>query len=191
MMYVDGKKKKILAISCVLILLVLMTSGCGGKGEERVYVPKKSREDSFTASEWMNYDEATWETTIRINNTDVVSITAILAFQDSDSAHEQTDKDSEPDTLKLTLKGGSYKESKEGTTSGNSKATIELKIGGNRTEGEGGEYLPTEWTVTITGMTFGGGKNPTGPGGIIPIPFLIYIDQGAAWTLEVKWTYLE
>ena len=55
---------------------------------------------------------------------------------------------------------------------------------------ETGDYLSSEWEIHIHASCYSG-KNPTGPGGMVPIPFLQYIDQGVTYTYEVKFTYEE
>ena len=126
---------------------------------------------------------------VDINATNLKTIEFIIRIEDSNPDNSETDEGSDPDDITVYVTSqGVETAPMTGTTPFNTNIIPSLP---NATEGEDGpEYFSNEWDIHISAVC-NGGKNPKGPGGIVPIPFLQYIDQGVAYTYEAKFTYEE
>ena len=160
------------------------------KVKEKTLPPESGWLDSPEAVEPVNT-----QVTGTINETNLVHIHFKITFQDSDAEHAETDDGSEPDELELSIigkfeTGAQIKEKASGKSDTSGNGVFELTVPSENITQPGQSQLITSLEYTLKGKSFGGGKNPTGPGGIIPIPFLVYIDQGAAYTIEITYKYL-
>jgi hypothetical protein len=118
---------------------------------------------------------------VSTNGTELVSVSVNITIKDDDGQHTQTDGGSDPDTVTVKIGNDTFKM----TTDKASGMVSQAKEYGADKVSTFGKNI----SVSITGETFGGGKHPTGPGGIVPIPFLVYVDQGCAYSVEIKYTY--
>ncbi len=188
-------KGKILPLVMLFSIIIVSgaLSGCLGE-EETESKSRKTTVSSGTVPEksgWLAYDATEPVTTgFTANGTKLISLSVNVEIRDWNQEHAETDEGSEPDTVQVKVEsdGGAFSYTERVTTSGSDgigNTTIEI------TEEEAGETLPTAWTVSVTGEEFGGGNNPTGPGGIVPIPFLIYIDQGCEYSVTGSYEYEE
>jgi hypothetical protein len=195
-----GMNKKFLAIILILTVVVVAFAGCeeekSGSKEPEMTVKEKSLPPQ---SGWLDSPEsveaATTQVQGTINETNLVFVQIKVTFQDSDAEHAETDDGSEPDELELSVTGkfetgAQIKEKASGKSDTSGNGYFELTVPSENVTQAGQSQLITSLEYTLKGKSFGGGKNPTGPGGIIPIPFLIYIDQGAAYTMEISYKYL-
>jgi len=126
---------------------------------------------------------------VDINATNLKSIEFVIRIEDSNPENAETDEGSEPDDITVYVTSQGVETAPvTGSTPFNKNIKPSLP---NATEGgDAPEYFSNEWEIHISAVC-NGGKNPTGPGGILPIPFLVYIDQGVAYTYETKFTYEE
>ncbi len=205
--------KKVALPLTVLIIILLALAGCsdeeGGGGE-----PKKEEKSATLPpiSGWIDSPDSsaenpqrTVEGKLSANQSEIISVTFVLTFQDSDENHSTTDEGSDPDELELKVTGSTsagrrIKEIKSAATEGGTgKLELTVPAQANQTSESDGEsdgesdepeFVNSNLEYEISGKKFGGGKNPTGPGGILPVPFLVYLDQGAAYTLEISYRYL-
>jgi hypothetical protein len=124
---------------------------------------------------------------VSINATNLKTIEFVIRIEDSNPENSETDEGSDPDDIEVYVTSmGVETAPVTGTTPFNTNIKPTLP---NATEGDdSSEYFSSEWEIHIS-ADCNGGKNPTGPGGIVPIPFLVYIDQGIAYTFEAKFTY--
>lgn len=118
---------------------------------------------------------------VNTNGTELVSVSVNITIKDDDGQHTQTDGGSDPDTVSVKIGNDTF----DMTTDKTSGTVSQTKEYGADKVSMFGKNI----SVALLGKTFGGGKHPTGPGGIVPIPFLVYVDQGAAYTVEIKYTY--
>ncbi len=185
--------KKVFALLVIIIMVVAAFAGCSedsskasppaGKTVSAQLDPQTGWIQSSGDSEpWIA--DATFQ--ISINATNVLSIEVKVIIDDSDQAHSETDEGGDPDEIEVYVSAAGIATEPVG---GQTLFTQVIKPPTNATSTEEGEgYLPNEWELHIHASCFSG-KNPTGPGGIIPIVFLQYIDQGVTYTYEVKYTY--
>ncbi|MCK4718909.1 MAG: hypothetical protein KAT70_09590 [Thermoplasmata archaeon] len=116
----------------------------------------------------------------------VVSMSVTVRIEDSDAAHMETDDGSDPDTAKVTVSDGGNGSMSQSISTSTGTYTFEFGVAG----GEEAAFCKN-WVVEIKGVEFGGGKDA---GGVGPFPGLIigttYYDQGLAWSIEAKYTYV-
>jgi hypothetical protein len=187
--------KKMIVLVVAIIMIVAAFAGCSEE-KSRASTPKgdvvsgtMEPESGWVAS---SGDSEPWVASamipISINSTNVLSIEVSINIEDSDSAHSETDEGGDPDEIEVYLTSqGIETEPVTGTTPFSTKITPTLPT--NASEGdEASKYFSNEWEINIRALCYSG-KNPTGPGGIVPIIFLQYIDQGVAYTYDVKFTY--
>lgn len=118
---------------------------------------------------------------VNTNGTEIVSVSVNITIKDDDGQHTQTDGGSDPDTVSIKIGNDTFEMS---TDKASGQVSMAKEYGADKASMFGKNI-----TVTVLGVKFGGGKHPTGPGGIVPIPFLIYIDQGAAYSVGIKYSY--
>lgn len=184
---------KNLTITLVVLVAVIgmtFSAGCldNGPAKKTKKAPEVLSGSMEPQSGWLNYDAQPITFNISANGTALISLNVTVAIQDSDDAHAQTDEGSDPDTVQIDVKSvdGAWSVSQKlSTTEGTTTITIPNE---NITVSDG-ETLPTDWTITISGVQFGGGVHPTGPAGIVPIPFLTYVDQGCAYKVSAEYQY--
>jgi hypothetical protein len=137
-----------------------------------------------TISGWLHDQEnpeyAVHEEEILLQETTITEIYFTIHVEDSDEEHTETDEGSDPDEVRVTVEdsNGTLSDSQDLVT----PETMTVSWEADSIEYE--DLLDNNWTVTIQGIEFGGGKTVYGPGGTI-----VYIDQGVAWTIDVDYEY--
>jgi hypothetical protein len=160
-------------------------AGCLGGGDEE----KKQKPPEFTLrqgtiqdlSGWIDDDgneHAAGNFPLPLNNSNIVSIKITVKVEDSDGEHAETDQGSDPDSITVTAAGGNNTETKDGITP--FSAMFEFSAEGGQ---ETTNFLDGGWSVRID-AALGGGK----PRFIFG--FIIWIDQGVAYTIGGEYTYL-
>ena len=187
-------KKKAIIIVAILVLACFGFMGCSDKSPGGSSEPTEVDGEMPSDSGWIDSsgggDPSQVDSVINvnINHTTVVSAEFVITIEDSDSAHSDTDEGGEPDEVTVYVSGASGESERvSGTTPFTQTITAPTA---NTTSEDGAEGIGPDWKVHIQAAC-NSGKNPKGPGGIVPIPFLVYIDQGVAYTLEVTYTYEE
>jgi len=184
-------KKTIALIIIVVIAVAGIGAGAAMYKPTKVTVKKatavvKSRENP-PVSGWISSPGAstpgpqTATIGVNTNGTELVSVSVNITIKDDDGQHTQTDGGSDPDTVTIKIGNDTF----DLTTDKTSGMVSQAKEYGADKVSMFGKNI----SVQVIGKTFGGGKHPTGPGGIVPIIFLVYIDQGAAYSVEIKYTY--
>lgn len=176
-------RKWVIAIACVVILAAF--AGCLGGGDEG----KKEKPPELTLKQgtiqeisgWIDddgNDHASGNFPLPLNDSNIVSIQITVNVEDSNPEHAETDQGSDPDQITVTVAGGNSTETKDGMTP--FTATFEFSAEGGQ---EATTFLDGGWAVQID-ATLGGGK----PRFIFG--FIIWIDQGIAYTISGQYTYL-
>ena len=111
------------------------------------------------------------------------SLSLNVTIRDSDSEHAQTDEGSDPDSATIMVGDTVFQVSTE-PSSGEGQVMQEMTKADLSAFNDSIE-------IQIMGNEFGDGVHPTGPIGIVPIPFLVYIDQGLEYELEFTYIYIE
>ena len=117
--------------------------------------------------------DATHEEEFYLEENNIYSIQFKIEIEDSDVEHAETDEGSDPDSVKATVEGGKYFYTDSGYTPFNMEVDWKSE-----------SLIPNNWTVTIEGIKFGGGK-PFGVSGKVE-----YVDQGIAWKIYVDYVYI-
>ena len=183
--------KRLLLTLTTLVILAVAMAGCsdsGGGGGGQVKRSPFSYNEGIEG--WLEDPEGN-SVSKPLNfssEENLIAITITMTIRDSDETHQETDEGSDPDTagIELTFLNGTGEESKFSlTTSGDSgEVTKEINL-----TFEDGVQLGGE--IIITANALGGGKQPKGPGGIVPIPGLQYVDQGFYYSIQIDYTLLE
>ena len=105
----------------------------------------------------------------------LTKITFNILVEDSDEAHSETDEGSDPDEISVSITWGSMTRD-AGPLLTPAKFTIEFTA-------PAGDFLASSGTVYIDGILNGG--KPYGPAG-----FVVYVDQGFAYTINADYTYI-
>jgi hypothetical protein len=112
----------------------------------------------------------------------LTEITFYIRLEDSDEEHAETDEGSDPDMvgINITSDAGDWVENVTWTPS---EQEYTFKAGNG--------YLSNLWSITIWGEEFGSGTPAYmyRPGTVYNESVLVYIDQGAAWTINVNYRY--
>ena len=119
---------------------------------------------------------------IPTNGTEIISLSVNITIKDDDGQHTETDGGSDPDTVSVKIGNDTI----ELTTDKSSGQAMQAK----EYSGEKVSQFGKNISILVTGVKFGGGNRVYGPIGIIPIPGLAYVDQGAGYSIEVKYTYM-
>lgn len=190
---IELNKKTILILLVVVIVIAAAAAGAMMyKPEEAKAKPPKGVEaskDLPTQSGWISSpdsaDGGPTEATIsaNVNDTELLSVTVTVLIKDDDGAHQQTDEGSEPDTVSIKVGEDTFELI---TDPASGMVNITKEYGTSDMH-----MFNDSLTVTVSGVEFGGGKHPTGPIGIVPIPFLVYIDQGAQYEVSISYTYMD
>ncbi len=121
---------------------------------------------------WMDDEDPHHEEDYQLEHPNICNIKFRIFINDSDQWHEETDEGSDPDTVKVYVEAGECAKSKEGETPFYMEASWEYN------------FLPNNWTVTIQGIQFGGGKPVYTQAG-----FIVYVDQGVAWEIYADYVH--
>jgi hypothetical protein len=111
------------------------------------------------------------------------SMSINVTIRDTDAEHSQTDEGSDPDSATIIVGDTVFEVSTE-PSSGEGQVMQELTKADLSSFNDSIE-------IQIMGNEFGDGVHPTGPGGIIPIIFLQYIDQGLEYEVEFTYVYID
>jgi hypothetical protein len=178
--------KRIIIGLILIILLVAAGAGCTENKSEEKKGPKYDEVDGepFSESGWIDDDgneRAIATIPLGINASEMVtSITVKMRFEDSDPAHSETDDGSDPDEVTIQLSNGVMEsESANGMT----PCTLEVTMAPNSTDGEE-EGMTGSWEISVDGVC--NGNKPR-----FLFGFIIWIDQGIAYNLDVSYTFLE
>jgi len=184
--------KKVILIILVVIIVIVAGAAVAmlyKPATKKTKAPEPVEKDRVVPAQsgWMGSPDAGGEGMIAIevplNNTELTSLSVNITIKDDDGEHSQTDEGSDPDKVQVNIGDDTF----EMATEASSGEVTQMKE-----YGAGDVAMFSNGiNITITGTEFGGGKHPTGPGGIIPIIFLVYIDQGCAYMVEIKYTYLD
>jgi hypothetical protein len=176
-------RKLVIIIASVLILAAF--AGCLGEGDkEKKQKPPEMTLKQGTIQEmsgWIQEDgneHAAQDFPLSLNNSNIVSIEITVMVEDSDGEHAETDQGSDPDSISVTVAGGNNTETKDGITP--FSAIFEFTVQGGQ---EATDFLDGAWSVHID-AALGGGKPRFFFG------FIIWIDQGVAYTISGQYTYL-
>lgn len=184
--------KKFIVI--ILLIVIIAAAGAGavmmmGGEEEKQSKPKpvEKTETMPMASGWISSPDAadggptSAEIAMNVSDKEMLSMSINVTIMDDDGSHSQTDEGSEPDRVRITVGKDAFEVATE-MTSGEGSAS--KQYGPSDLNNENGSL-----SIKIEGVEFGGGVHPTGPIGIVPIPFLVYIDQGCQYNIEITYTY--
>jgi len=176
-------RKWVLLMAVVVSMAAL--AGCLGgddeaEGEETPELVQKHG-TIMPMSGWIDDDgneHASASIGINLNNTNIVQVKFSVTIDDSDPEHSETDQGSDPDQVTVVAMGGNETNDISGATPYKRDFEFKAKAGP-----QGSEYLAQSWTINID-AELGGGK-PTYFFG-----FIVYIDQGVAYTIEGEYTYM-
>jgi hypothetical protein len=144
-----------------------------GSSDNSNHTFTKYHEVTFTPRRgWLNNGDYKHDEDYNIKESNVCEIRFRVFVNDSDAEHSETDEGSDPDTVKVHMESESHYYSKEG------KTPFYVETGWEY------EFLPNNWTVTIEGISYGGGKPAYGPAGMV-----VYVDQGVAWEIYGSYMY--
>jgi hypothetical protein len=189
--------KRIIFAIIIIIFLVAAGAGCFGGDEPRPPSGPNFNEETGdypSDSGWIDSDMGDSpqhiDTTmiLDINASEMISeITIQMKFEDADSAHSESDSESDPDEVTISLTNG-VDESDPAT--GTTPCNLEVTLTPNSTEDEENSYLSGLWEIKISAVC-----NPGAPYTILPRPGqiwapLTYKDQGVAYTLNIAYSYL-
>jgi hypothetical protein len=139
-----------------------------------------------TIKDWLDSqdpaEDAEVDEDVYFPNDYIYEITITVHIEDFDEAHNETDNGSDPDQVRITVSDGDQltQESEDVWA----PSTVTFWFRADSTDPD--DLLCVFWIVTIQGLEFGGGKKVYGPFG-----FIIYVDQGVEYTIDVEYTYLE
>ena len=126
-------------------------------------------------SGWLESESPEHQEPVAIPESTVVEITFRIHVEDSDEEHAETDEGSDPDIIKASATDNAEQSQQDtATTPGDMTFTFKAPEA---------TYLAQNWTVKIWGQEFGGGKPAYFFG------FIVWVDQGVAWTLDVEYVY--
>ncbi len=186
--------KKILIILSILIIIIAGFTGCfEAKTTKKKSGPsyKETPGEYPSESGWLDSDMSDnspqhLDTSLPLDiniTTKITVISIMMRFEDSDSAHSESDQGSDPDEVTITLSNGNNE-----TTPATGETPCNLEVQMNITED--GQFITGDWQVNVV-ATCNGGKPYTlipRPGYIAPI---VYKDQGIAYTLDTSYTFLK
>jgi hypothetical protein len=189
---------KTLTVLVILTMLIVLVAGCFEKGvKKKPPAPVETEGTLETMSGWANaseegesdekgvYTTVDQSFSITINNTPVIEVRFTMRIEDYDSEHEDTDGNSPPDEVEITIKSAEYIGKAQGTTP--CRLEIEPKLNVTLEEEEEAT-MPSSWEITIYAKCYSEITYP-----IMDRPSVIrgYVpDAGVAWTLEGEYIYL-
>jgi hypothetical protein len=159
-------------------------AGClGGGDEEKKDKPPELVLKSGTLEQlsgWIQGDGsgASQAIPINLNNTNIVSVILKVNVEDSNSENAETDQGSDPDEVSITVSGDNFTETQDGTTPMSLNTDFRAQSGSEEIT-----YLSQAWTVNID-ATLHGGKP------VYFFGFIVYVDQGVAYTIDGEYTYM-
>ena len=184
--------KKILVTLAIILILTAAFAGCFG--EEKVTKPQGPTYEDVIGdypreSGWLDSDMGDntqlVDSTLPLDINFSARITIIsigMRFEDSDSAHQESDEGSDPDEISISLTNG---DNTTEVVTGMTPCNLQVQMNSTK-----GSHLTGDWQINVH-ATCGAGK----PFTFIPRPgniaFLQYKDQGIYYDLEVSYTYLE
>jgi hypothetical protein len=124
-------------------------------------------------SGWIDSEDAIHVEEFNLPQPYIYSIDIHIYINDSNSEHADTDEDSDPDRVHADVQGGKYHYDEVGFT------PFLLDVGWRSSD-----LLPNDWTVTMEGEEFNGGKP------YFFFGFIVYVDQGVAWKISVDYIYI-
>jgi hypothetical protein len=175
-------RKWVLLIVSILIMGSL--AGClGGGDEEKKDKPPElalKRGTIEPLSGWIQGDgsAASQAVPVNLNNTNIVSVAFSVSVEDSNAENAETDQGSDPDEVTITISGGNFTETQNGMTPMALKTDFRAQGGSEEIT-----YLSQSWTVNIE-ATLQGGKP------VYFFGFIVYVDQGVAYTIDGEYTYM-
>ena len=182
---------RLLLTLTTLVILAVAMAGCsdsGGGGGGQVKESPFSYNESMEG--WLEDPEGnSISKPINFSSEEnLIAITVTMTIRDSDETHQETDEGSDPDTAEIELdflNGTGEQTTFSLTTSGDFGGVTKVI---NLTFEDG---VQLGGDIVITAKTLGSGKQPKGPGGIVPIPGLQYVDQGLFYSIQIEYTLLE
>ena len=183
-------RKRVILIAILLVAVAF--AGCLGSGEDdKKEKPPELVQKHGTIQKMTGWAESNWADSsnepfivdidigVMLNHTNIVQIKFKMRVEDSDPAHTESDEGSDPDEVIVTAMGGNITtDEKKGVTPAN------IQIDAKATA-QGGEpsYLSPSWTIHLHGDCYGGKP-------MYIFGFIVYKDQGVAWSLEGEYTYM-
>jgi hypothetical protein len=189
---VEFNKKTILIIIVIIIVVVGIAGAAAFSQGPADSKKKKAEPERVTAhapptSGWIaspdSAEGGAQDATVSVDTAglELLAVQVNITIVDDDGNHQTTDEGSDPDTVTVEIGDDVF----EIVTEKSSGQGMAVKEYGANDAGSFNDSI----SVHIVGTEFGGGLHPTGPGGIVPIPFLVYIDQGCGYTVEIQYTY--
>jgi hypothetical protein len=186
----DMVRKRVILIAILLVAVAF--AGCLGSGEDdkKESAPELvakhgtiQRMSGWAESNWADSSNEPFivdvDIGLTLNHSNVVQVQFTLKVEDSDPAHSESDQGSDPDDVTVTASGGNTTtDEKKGTT----PATINIEVKTVATANEA-VYLSQNWVVHLHADCYGGKP-------MYFFGFIVYKDQGVAWTLEGEYTYM-
>lgn len=176
-------RKWVLLIATILVMGAL--AGClGGEAEN-----KKDKAPELTMKRGTIETQEGWlqasdevvsaAITLNLNDTNIVSVTIKISIEDSNAENAQTDQGSDPDDVTVTISGGNETTEQQGVTPFSFNADFRAAGG----DGEDAVYLGQSWNIQVNADCNGGKP-------VYFFGFIVYLDQGVAYTLEGEYSYM-
>ena len=185
----------------LVVAIVMIVAAFAGCSEEKssASTPRGDElpgtldtETGWLESNWGSSDTEPYTVStsllVDINETDIIAIIFTIKFDDSDTAHSESDEGSNPDQVTIKAVGGAV-ESAEVTGETTCTLKIDVTPQANASSGDEEPLLGSSWDLEISADCYGGKPYYI----IFPRPGptpLSYKDQGVAYTLDVAFTYL-
>ncbi|UCH89432.1 MAG: hypothetical protein JSV49_01930 [Thermoplasmata archaeon] len=190
-------KRTHFALIIITIVLFATFAGCFGDDEKSKSSPPPLEEysGSQSLSGWIDSEGGDNPTSVShavvmdLNSSKLSYVEVTVTIDDFDNDHAGTDDGSDPDefTIKINSSG---QESK--TASGTTPGTVILELpASNATVGSDAEVpeFGPKLTIMIEAVCHGG-AGFFRPGQIVP-PFIIYLDQGITYSINVEYKYFD
>ena len=189
--------RRIIFTLIIIIFLVAAGAGCFGNDDSPPPSgPNYSEEtgDYPSDSGWLDSDMGDSpqhvDTTLilEINASEMISeITIQMKFEDADAEHSESDAESDPDEVTISLTNGMEESD---TATGTTPCNLEVTLFPNSTENDEVSYMSGLWEIKVQAVC-----NPGAPYTILPRPGqiwapLTYKDQGVAYNLDIAYIYL-
>jgi hypothetical protein len=124
-------------------------------------------------SGWIDSEEVMHIEEFQLPQPYIYSVTFHVYINDSNSEHSETDEGSDPDCVSVYVESGVCQYDESGLT------PFVLDVGWRSSD-----LLPNDWTITMIGEEFNGGKP------VYFFGFIVYVDQGIAWKICVDYVYI-
>lgn len=137
----------------------------------------------WSESNWNDTDDSPWivndSVNIYINYTNITFLKFEIKVFDSDSNHTESDQGSNPDNIRISVRGGNISTDE---SQGITPAAFYIEIG-QQISSPNGSYLSPNWSIQIHADCYGGKYHD---------PFLPpYKDQGVNYTISADYVYLD